>query len=468
MAGGDPVKLTEVVTDNPGGAWGSDGFLYFTPSWNSGLWRISEKGGTPERLTEPDASMPGAFHGWPSPLPDGRGVVFTANGPSGLLDARIEYLDLATRQVTVLGAGAAAQYVAGGEVVFFRHGSWFAAPFDVERRKLGGPERRVLADAQPLYPAGGKERVVSFSDTGRLVYIASPTLAAAPVSQLAWIDRAGGIERLPFEGSHLHLALSADDRKAAVSLSETGELQVWIYDLDRGTRDRLTRDGVNDRPAFSPDGSRLVVTNLTRGNYDLHLVDANGQNPPVELAVTAQDEDEATWTPDGKAILFARTSSKTGVDVWVQRLDDPSSARALITTPDDDHAPRVSPDGHWLVYRSQSAFYVTPFPNGGERTKIDADGGTAAWSPSTPELFVTDGGRLVSYRYAATGGRFRVLDSKALFEVPDLPSGTDFAVSRDARRFLFFVPVPGKTLEPEVRVVSDGVAELRAPEAGNL
>ena len=43
VAGGDPVKLTEVVTDNPGGAGARNGFLYFTPSWNSGLWRISRK-----------------------------------------------------------------------------------------------------------------------------------------------------------------------------------------------------------------------------------------------------------------------------------------------------------------------------------------------------------------------------------------------------------------------------------------
>jgi hypothetical protein len=50
-----------------------------------------------------------------------------------------------------------------------------------------------------------------------------------------------------------------------------------------------------------------------------------------------------------------------------------------------------------------------------------------------------------------------------LFDAPQLAIEGRIPVSHDARRFLMFVPVPGKTLDPEVRVVTDGIAALRAP-----
>jgi hypothetical protein len=124
----------------------------------------------------------------------------------------------------------------------------------------------------------------------------------------------------------------------------------------------------------------------------------------------------------------------------------------------------VSPDGHWLLYRSEGAFYVTSFPEVGERTKISPDGSSAAsWSPATPEMFAVESGRMVSMRYEVSGGRLRTNGSQVLFEVPRIPIDGRIPVSRDARRFLMFVPVPGKTLEPELRVVTDGFAAVRDP-----
>lgn len=70
--------------------------------------------------------------------------------------------------------------------------------------------------------------------------------------------------------------------------------------------------------------------------------------------------------------------------------------------------------------------------------------------------------RLVSIRYGVSGGRLRTTGSQVLFEVPRVPVDGRVPVSRDARRFLMFVPVPGKTLAPEVRVVTDGLVALRA------
>jgi hypothetical protein len=75
---------------------------------------------------------------------------------------------------------------------------------------------------------------------------------------------------------------------------------------------------------------------------------------------------------------------------------------------------------------------------------------------------VIESGQLVSLRYEVSGGRLRTTGSQVLFDVPRALVDGRVPVSRDARRFLMFVPVPGKTLEPEVRVVTNGFAALRA------
>jgi len=468
LAGGDPVRLGELPTESPGIAWGADGFIYYTPTWNSGLFRIPEEGGSPERLTEPDEAAHEPFHYWPSLLPDGRRVLFTIFGSKGTADGKIALLDLATRKVTVVGPGVAARFVASGDLVFFRHGFWLAAPFDPGAGRLVGPERRVLGAARPPDPVGSREQILSFSTGGRLAYIASPTSFSTPYSQLAWIDRSGAIERLPFEGAHNRdgHALSPDDRRAAVTVLHEGEKQVWVYDLERGTSERWTRDGQNLNPVWSPDGSRLMFTSLLRGNFDLRLASTEIPGPPVDLVTSPVDDNQGAWTPDGATFVYGRASPETGLDLWVRKVDESGPGRALVVTPQDDEDPQVSPDGRWLLYRSDQEFYVTSFPETGERTKIATGVAWGGWSPSTPEIFVTTAGRFDALRYETAGGRFRVLGEQSLFEVPR-SWGLVFAVAHDARRFLFFVPVPGKTLEPEVRVVTDGFAELRAkPETG--
>lgn len=362
-----------------------------------------------------------------------------------------------------MGPGVAARFVATGDLVFFRHGFWLAAPFDPGAGRLVGPERRVLGAARPPDPVGSKEQILSFSTGGRLAYIASPTSFSTPYSQLAWVDRSGTVERLPFEGAHNKdgQALSPDDRRAAVTRLQEGEKQVWIYDLERGTSERWTRDGQNLNPVWSPDGSRLLFTSLLRGNFDLRLASADAPGPPVDVVASPVDDNQGTWTPDGTSLVYTRASRETGLDVWAREVDDTGPGRALVVTQQDDQDPQISPDGRWLLYRSDQEFYVTSFPEPGERTQIAAGVGWAEWSPSTPEIFVTAAGRFEAVRYEVAGGRFRALGAQSLFEVPR-SWGLVFAVARDAERFLFCVPVPGETLDPEVRVVTDGFAELRS------
>ena len=74
VTGGAPVKLCDA--DNPAGAsWGADDAILYGQG-GRGIWRVSDRGGTPELLIEVDASKAESAHG-PQMLPGGDKVLFT-------------------------------------------------------------------------------------------------------------------------------------------------------------------------------------------------------------------------------------------------------------------------------------------------------------------------------------------------------------------------------------------------------
>jgi serine/threonine-protein kinase len=466
IAGGDPVKLCEVPATGPGGTWESDGAIYFTPTWTDGIWRISDQGGKPEQLTVPRRDQGESGHFWPSFLPDGSAAVFTIFGEEGIRDSRVALLDLASRNIEVLTSGAGAQYVAPGQLVLFRHGAWLAVPFDPRSRRLGGPEARVLADVRPLSPLGENEHNFSFAGNGLLAFVASEGFGLMPLSRYAWIDRGGRVEPLPFEGQHkiYSSALSPDGKRVAATLLAEGELQIWLYDLERGTRDQLTRDGQNFSPSWSPDGGRLAVTSLLHGSFDIRAVRADGGAPPSVLVATDLDEDDWKWSPDGVRGVYTSIQPGTGRDVLTRSEGEAGNGRAVVASPFEDFAPQLSPDGRWLMYFSHEKLYVTGFPDAGERLQISAASRWAAWSPRRPELFTLEGEKIVSLSYEVSAGKFRPLESKLLLESPQLANVSTFEVSNDAQRFLVAIPVPGKVSATELRVLTDGFAVLRGAQ----
>ncbi len=76
VAGGAPLTICDI----PGGghphgvSWGPHDTIVFTES-DSGLWRVSAGGGTPEQLTTPDPEKGEVSDLWPHILPDGKNVL---------------------------------------------------------------------------------------------------------------------------------------------------------------------------------------------------------------------------------------------------------------------------------------------------------------------------------------------------------------------------------------------------------
>lgn len=124
--------------------------------------------------------------------------------------------------------------------------------------------------------------------------------------------------------------------------------------------------GQDLRPAWAPSGQRVVFTRNSRGSVDLWIVAAEGTGERRLTDFHDQLEGApsyADWSPDGSRIVFAATppnergsreSQPLPRDLWAINPDGTHLER-LTHTPQDEVAPRWSPDGESIVFLSDGA-----------------------------------------------------------------------------------------------------------------
>ena len=108
-------------------------------------YRVAAAGGTPQAVTELDASRQEGSHRWPQFLPDGRHFLFTVR--SGLADQRgiyVSTLDGKTRRLLIRSDGNV-QYVAPGYVLFLSEDTLLGQSFDPARLALEGQPMPLAA-----------------------------------------------------------------------------------------------------------------------------------------------------------------------------------------------------------------------------------------------------------------------------------------------------------------------------------
>ena len=451
--GGDPLVVCD-VRGGPGATWTGDGRIVFSRTWLSGLSIVSADGGTPTVLTTPDPAQQEIGHWWPSVLPDGHVLFTVVTAGTGLNDARIALLDLATGQYRVLFPGARASWIASGHLLFYRTGGYHAVPFDLSTLQVTGESFPLLADAQEIDPAGDWPQPVVTASGGALAYLAGPYI---PTSRLTWIDAKGtftpmGSAERPF----ISVALAPDGRRVATASLEAGRLLIRLIDLDRGTEEVPQIPGMNWNPIWLPDG-RLSFTSMRKGDFDIYVTSSNGAGEETTVLSGPDDTDPVAWTRDGR-LVFQGSEPDGAYPLKLFDPRQPNQSRRL-TEQHVENGGSLSPDDRWLAYHTAATgrplIYVR---------LLDGDRAAVPLSPNTGEFptFLRDGRRLAFVRgrqlivqeWRDNAGRFETGPEQTIAELSigsGWTFGSPFGVAADGR-FLALVRTEEPT-PPRIRVV---------------
>jgi Tol biopolymer transport system component len=173
-------------------------------------------------------------------------------------------------------------------------------PFDIDRMQPKGPPATLLEDVAASAYGGGQ---LDFSRYGTLVYLAGKTVQNH--HQLLRIDASGKSERLFAPDNFNNLALSPDGKQLAVTIGR-GDLDRYVFDLQREISTKLTTNAAGIGTIWAPDGKHLVYATAPGKNSGMMWSRADGSTEPQMLVPGDLRFPVIPFciSPDGRASTF--------------------------------------------------------------------------------------------------------------------------------------------------------------------
>jgi TolB protein len=223
---------------------------------------------------------------------------------------------------------------------------------------------------------------------------------------------------------------------------------------------RLTTDGAfKHRPAWSPDGSRLVFARELGDEIHLFELDATS-GEERRLTDHEPPEYQATWSPDGGRLAFARltlSGTQGDVDLVTLHLESGQELRLAGTEGSLSHEewPAWSPDGARVAFsttRHGNQELALVAADGSGETRLTNQLGIDAhpcWSPDGGQIaFATDrwGGLEIAVMEADGTQVRRLTESRGLDDYPAWsPDGgrIAFVSNRDGQFEVYLMDAEG-------------------------
>ncbi len=460
VSGGPPVTICSDCASF-GGTWNRDGVILST-NRTGVLISVSAAGGDPKPL-RPLAEGE-TIQMWPEFLPDGKHYLYFSRNQrpdqQGIYAASLDSND----RKFVVATNANAAYLQSGQLLFVRGGALMAQSFDIQNLTLAGEPRQV-ADRIETQTGLGLIPVAIFaaSPNGVLVWRHG---SQSSQSVLQWFDRSGRKLGVVGEAAdYSNPALSPDDTKLAVGIRDpkTRTRDIWIFDLLRGTRTRLTFDPNDDLDSiWSPDATQIAFTSDRSGQRNIYWKPADGSGSE-ELLVGGKEAQEnlEDWSRDGKYLMYNYQLSPGSIYLYVLPLAGDRKPVPFLKTEFRTAQGQFSPSGKWVAYRSLESegpeIYVQGFTLDSSQARgkwqVSVAGGEIPrWRRDGKELFYHFGDTYFAVDVKSDGSSFQAGIPKPLFATPAVVTttgaGSPFVVTRDGQRFLVLAPVEKVSTQP--------------------
>jgi Tol biopolymer transport system component len=221
----------------------------------------------------------------------------------------------------------------------------------------------------------------------------------------------------------------------------------------------LTSSGTGSLPVWSADGTHIFYSSFPFDKIYQKAANNTGAEELVDTGVRLP----ADASRDGR-YLFMTTpgNSQASMAIWVLPLSGDRKPFPYVQTEFQESQPRLSPDGHWLAYKSNESkrneIYAVSFPLPGEKWQISTNGGQdPVWSRDGRELYYYSADNkimAVGIKPSAPATQqspFGV--PKVLFEIPKAANDNGFELSKDGR-FLLPAMVEQQTSTPMTVVLN--------------
>jgi eukaryotic-like serine/threonine-protein kinase len=458
-SGGPPLALCDVAIGR-GGTWGADGTILFTPNLSSPVFRIAASGGTPQPVTTLNGSLNERSHRWPQFLPDNKHFLFFAQSGNG--SVYVTSLDGGQPKL-LLQNETGAVYSPPGYLLFVRQGTLMAQPFDASKLHLTG-------DAVPLAEhasvnAVTHRAILTVSENGIMVYETGD--ATSDADQPVWYDRTGKqIEVTGTSGNYVEPRISPDGRKLAIANAPAGgNFNIWVFDLARTTKTRLTFSPASDRqPNWAPDGKSVAFMSNRNGANHIYMNASDGTGASTPLTMDDASEFGPSFSADGRYLLFERLAGQSNSrrEIWGVLLSGDRKAFPVIQSQYDLYAPSISPDGKWLAYESRESgrpeICVIPFLHGTGKWEVSTAGGLQPrWRRDGRELFyLSTDNKIMAAEITEQGSSLLVGNVQSLFQVNPVSfaGSSPYDVTGDGKKFVVASLASSQASEPLTLVVN--------------
>lgn len=401
LAGG-VVQTLARAPEAIGATWNGEGTILFVPALGNPVQKISANGGQSSEVTR---LLPGhTGHRFPQFLPDGAHFLYMVSGTPEVRGTYVASLD-APDGHRLIDSVFQTIFMAPDSLLYVSEGALVAQTLDLSTRQLVGQPVQIAPRVginSPRYNG-----IAATAAAGRIAY-----RSHEGSFRVGWVDRHG--QRLgtigdPEDVEPIFVELSRDGRRLVEMRTVEGNSDVWLIDIDRGTRRRLTHDPTRDAvPVWSPDGRHVFYASERTGIFGIFRVAVDGSRTESLVTSGAAPQLPTDVSADGGLLSFRQQNPTGGDTLWTLRLDGRSTPARLTDTPSEQREGRFSPDGKWIAYGSNETgrweVYLRRLSGPHAALPVSKNGGLSPfWRPDGRELFYTGPAESLARRARRTG-----------------------------------------------------------------